>query len=134
MPKNAADIIFDEQMTPFILFHTGENDVVIFGDVDMVQAATNVSFTCVDGTFGRFLQPHRQLVTCHGVCWNGFSFTFAFALLPDEMSATYSTLFTTVDSIAQQKFGTHVFSRTDLTMSCDFEWGCSRLFPRSTVL
>ena len=64
-----------------------------------------------------------QLVTCHAVCWSGFSFPFVFALLPDKKSATYSTLFTTIDSIARQKFNVNVFSRTGLTVLCDFERG-----------
>ena len=89
----------------------------------MVHVAASASFICVDGTFSRCHPTHYQLVTFHAVCWNGFSFPFAHALLLDKKSATYSTLFTGIDSITRRKFGVNVYSRTSLTVSCDFERG-----------
>ena len=80
----ALEIIFSEQITPFVLFRSQANEIIIFGDIDIVHGAASVSFVCVDGTFSRCPQTHYQLVTCHAVCWNGFSFPFVFALLPDK--------------------------------------------------
>ena len=129
-PKTASEIIFNEQIVPFVLFHSQANEIIIFGDIDIVHAAASVSFICVDGTFSRCPRTHYQLVTCHAVCWNGFSFPFVFALLPDKKSATYSALFTSIDSITRQKFNMNVFSRTNLTVSCDFERGLLKALSR----
>ena len=83
-PKTASEIILNEETTPFVLYHSQANEVVIFGDGDMVHAVASVFFICVDGTFSRCPRTHYQLVTCHAVCWSGFSFPFMFALLPDK--------------------------------------------------
>ena len=50
-PKTASEIILNEEITPFVLYQSQANEVVIFGDGDMVHAAASVSFICVDGTF-----------------------------------------------------------------------------------
>ena len=52
-PKFASDIVLNEQTSPFVLFHTPTNETIIFGVIDMVRAATTVSFIRVDGTFSR---------------------------------------------------------------------------------
>ena len=89
----------------------------------MLRCASSVSFISVDGTFSRCPTTHYQLVTCHAVCQNGFSFPFAFCLLPDKKASTYTTLFSSVDSISSERFGANVFSRDDVVVSCDFERG-----------
>lgn len=81
-PKTASDIVFDEDLSRFVLFHSQENEMIIFGDRDMVHCAASVEFISVDGTFCRCPVSHYQLVTCHAVCSSGFSFSFAFGLLP----------------------------------------------------
>ena len=50
----------------------------------MVGNASATNLVCVDGTFSRCPQTHYQLVTCHAVCHDGFSFPFVHALLPNK--------------------------------------------------
>ena len=107
-PKTASEIIFNEQIVPFVLFHSQANEIIIFGDIDIVHAAASVSFISVDGTFSRCPQTHYQLVTCHAVCWNGFSFPFVFALLPDKkirfvFSALYVDRFNYTTKIQRER-------------------------------
>ena len=52
-PKVPADIVFDDESSPLILYRTRNNDMVIFGDVSMVVNATHASHISIDGTFGR---------------------------------------------------------------------------------
>ena len=91
--KKASDIVFGEDLSRFVLFNTQEHEIVVFGDPDMARCASSVSFISVDGTFSRCQTTHFQLVTCHAVCQSGFSFPFAFCLLPDKKASTYTTLF-----------------------------------------
>ena len=60
-PKTASEIILNEETTPFVLYHSQANEVVIFGDGEMVHAAASVSFICVDGTFSRCPQTTTNL-------------------------------------------------------------------------
>ena len=122
-PKTASDIVFDGDLSRFVLFHSQENKIVIFGDPDMVHCASSVTFISVDGTFSRCPVTHSQLVTCHAVCQNGVSFPFAFGLLQDKKSSTYTVFFSTIDSISSEMFCVNAFSRDGLTMSCDIEQG-----------
>ena len=91
IPKTASDIVFNDGISNFVLFHTQENDIIIFGDLDMVRCASSVAFISIDGTFSRCPVTHTQLVTCHAVCPTGFSFPFVFGLLQDKKASTYTT-------------------------------------------
>ena len=73
-PKTAADIVFGEELSRFVLFATPENDIIVFGDPDMVRCASTVSFISVDGTFSRCPTTHYQLLTCHAVFKTVFRF------------------------------------------------------------
>ena len=115
-------IVSDGELAPFVLFRSQENNIVIFGDSLMVHCAASMRFIYVDGTFSRCPVTHYQLVTCHAVCQNGFSFPFVFGLLQDKAS-TYSKFFSTIDSISSEMFGGNAFSRSGLAVSCDFERG-----------
>ena len=86
-PKTASDIVFDGELAPFMLFHSQENNIVIFGDPDIVHCAASVTFISVDGTSSRCLATHDQLVhvmqfvkmvSCH----------FMFGLLQDKKVST----------------------------------------------
>ena len=127
-PKTAADIVFGEELSSFVLFTTPENDIIIFGDPDMVRCASTVSFISVDGTFSRCPTTHYQLLTCHAVCQNGFSFPFAFGLLPDKKASTYNTFFSSVDSISSERFGANVFYETVSLCPVTLSGGSSGLF------
>ena len=103
-----------------MLFHSQENNIVIFGDPDIVHCAASVTFISVDGTSSRCLATHDQLVhvmpfvkmvLCH----------FMFGRLQDKKASTYTKFFSTIDSISLEMFGGNVFSRSGLTVSCDFE-------------
>ena len=59
--KTASDIVFDGELSRFVLFHSQENSIVIFGDPDMVRCASSVTFISVDGTFSRCPATHYQL-------------------------------------------------------------------------
>ena len=48
-PKTASDIVFGEELSRFVLFNTPENDIIIFGDPDMVRCASSVSFISSTG-------------------------------------------------------------------------------------
>ena len=52
-PKTASDIVFDGELAHFVLFHSKENNIVMFGDLDIVHCAASVAFISVDGTFSR---------------------------------------------------------------------------------
>ena len=83
-PMSPMDITFDDESARFVLYKSVNNDVIIFGDVAMIENATHVSHISIDGTFSRCPKTHFQLLTCHAVCWNGYAFPFAFALLPNK--------------------------------------------------
>ena len=123
VPKTAKDINIDDVSPDGLIFRSRDNEIIVFGANDLVVAATSVSLICVDGTFSRCPRTHFQLLTCHAVCPDGFSFPFVFALLPDKKSETYSTVFTEVDRKADLLCGKAVFSREELVVSCDFEKG-----------
>ena len=89
----------------------------------MVANATHASHISIDGTFSRCPNTHFQLLTCHAVCWSGYSFPFAFALLPNKRRTTYEKTFNEIDAAAMRTCHRPVFNRADLTILCDFEKG-----------
>ena len=122
-PKTPADIVFDDDIKDTVLFHTDNNDIIIFGSGEMVKNATAAQMICIDGTFSRCPATHFQLVTFHAVCTDGVSFTFAFALLPNKKSTSYVKAFGELDNVATRECGTRVLGRRDVVVSCDFEKG-----------
>ena len=117
-PKVPAEIVFDDESSPLIIYRAQGNDVVIFGDVSMVGNATHASHISIDGTFSKCPSTHFQLVTCHAVCWNGYSFPFAFALLQNKSHASYENVFAEIDATATRPCHRPVFNRTDITVLC----------------
>ena len=89
----------------------------------MVGNTTHASHIPIDGTFGKCPSTYFQLVTCHAVCWNAYSFPFAFALLQNKSHASYEKVFAEIDAAAMRTCQRPVFNRTDITVLCDFEKG-----------
>ena len=52
--------------------HSQANEIVTFGDVDILHEAASVTFICADEMSSEYPQTYNQLVKCHAVCWNGF--------------------------------------------------------------
>ena len=123
VPKTHRDIVFDETSTESIVFKSDDNAIIVFTSDELIVAASSTKFVCVDGTFGRCPRTHYQLLTCHSVCHDGFSFPFAFALLPNKKATSYQTVFNEIDMKALSLCNRPVFSRGDLVVSCDFEKG-----------
>ena len=84
VPKTYREIVFDETSNESIIFKTDDNAIIVFGSVELIVAASTTKFICADGTFGRCPKTHYQLITCHSMCHDGFSFPFAFALLQNK--------------------------------------------------
>ena len=122
-PKTPADIVFDDDIKDTVLFHTVDNDIIIFGSCEMVKNASAVQMISIDGTFSRCPVTHFQLLTFHGVCNDGVSFPFAFALLQNKKSSSYVKTFCELDKVATKECGRSVFGRRDVVVSCDFERG-----------
>ena len=122
-PRVPTDIVFDDESSAFVLYRTANNDDIVFGDVSLVTNATHASHISIDGTFGKCPNTHFQLLTCHAVCWNGHSFPFAFALLPNKSHSSYEKAFDEIDAAAMRTCHRQVFNRTDLTVLCNFEKG-----------
>ena len=122
-PKTPSETVFDDNTKAVVLFHTDDKSIIIFGSAEMVRNATATTMIFVDGTFSRCPTTHFQLVTFHAVCGDGFSFSFAFALLPDKKSSSYLRAFNELDNIAMREFGRRLFGRKDVSVSCDFERG-----------
>ena len=97
MPKTHKDIVVDETIAESIIFKTDDNEIVVFGLDELIIAASSTKLLCVDGTFSRCPKTHYQLLTCHAVCHDGFSFPFALALLPDKKYTSYQTVFNAID-------------------------------------
>ena len=129
-PKTPTDISFDDATMDAVLFHTADNSVIVFGSSQMVGNASATTLVCVDGTFSRCPRTHYQLVTCHAVCQDGFSFPFVHALLTNKKTATYVLLFQTIDEISTRCCGRNVFGRPCVTVSCDFESGIIKALGR----
>ena len=123
LQKTPADIVFDDVIKDTVLFHTANNDIIIFGSSEMVKNASAVQMISIDGTFSRCPETHFQLVTSHAVCNDGVSFPFAFALLPNKKSSNYVKTFCELDNVATKECGRRVFGRRDVVVSCDFESG-----------
>ena len=113
-------------MTESIIFKTDDNGIIVFGSDELVVAASATKLLCVDGTFSRCPKTHYQLLTCHAVCHDGFSFPFSFALLPDKKSTSYQTVFDAIDIKSTTLCNRPVFSRRDVVVSCVFEKGVSK--------
>ena len=123
VPKTYKDIVIDAVAAESIVFKTDDNGIIVFGTDELIVAASATKLLCVDGTFSRCPKTHYQLLTCHAVCHDGFSFLFAFALLPDKKSASYQSVFDEIDNKSTTLCGRAVFSRDDAVVSCDFERG-----------
>ena len=122
-PKTPAEIVFDDDVKDTVLFHTDDNSIIIIGSVEMVKNATAAQMIFIDGTFSRCPATHFQLVTFHAACNDGFSFPFAFALLPNKKASSYVTAFGELDKVAARDGGVCLFARRDAVVSCDFEKG-----------
>ena len=123
VPKSCNDINPDDLPKDDIIFRSPDNTIMVFGSSELLISATSTTRVCIDGTFSRCPKTHYQLLTCHAVCSDGFAFPFAFALLANKRSTTYSTVFNEVDRKASLLCGKAVFSRNDVVISCDFEKG-----------
>ena len=121
VPKTHKDIVVDETIAESIIFKTDDNGIIVFGLDELIIAASSTKLLCVDGTFSRCPKTHYQLLTCHAVCHDGFSFPFALALLPDKKSTSYQTVFNAIDDKSSTLCNRPIFSRGDAVVSCDFE-------------
>ena len=132
-PKKASDIVFSEELSRFVLFNTPENDIIVFGDPGMLRCASSVTFISVDRTFSRCPTTHYQLVTCHAVCQNGFSFPFAFGLLPDKRRPPTQSSFHRSTRFRRRGLGRTFFLETASSYHVTLNGGSLGLFLECAV-
>ena len=119
------DIIFPQEMMPYVLHSSPDNNLIIIGDTQLIKLACSMKVILIDGTFSRCPVTHSQLVTLHAMTSSPIvTFPFMYILMSGKSTDDYKAALTTAQRIAANVAdGKSLFDRSELTVKTDFEKG-----------